>query len=75
MFQQLAMLMGIALSALSLHVSAALHGHDEARLVDFRIAFALAGLVVVLASLQFLKLPMHAGAEVSGHRQNGSKKL
>lgn len=69
MFQQLAMLMGIALSVLVLHVSAALHGRAEAGLADFRIAFLLAGAVVALASLRFLALPPDTGAEVSGHRR------
>ncbi|PAS97965.1 MAG: MFS transporter [Candidatus Dactylopiibacterium carminicum] len=72
MFQQLAMLLGVALAALLLHVTPALRGHAQPDLTDFRIAFLLSGLLALVAACQFLRLPPAAGAEVSGHRPEGN---
>ncbi|MDB5524981.1 MAG: drug resistance transporter, EmrB/QacA subfamily [Rhizobium sp.] len=69
MLQQLAMLLGIAVAAAALNVSQlARHGSSLA-LVDFRWAFIAIGVIGILSSLRFLKLPDDAGAEVSGHRR------
>jgi len=67
MLQQLAMLLGVAFSALILQVSPLLRGAAQTGLADFRIAFVANGLLAILAALSFLKLPRDAGAEVSGH--------
>lgn len=69
MLQQLAMLLGVALSALLLHVSQALRGSNGPDLFDFRLAFVANGLLALLAAFMFLRLPADAGAEVSGHRR------
>ncbi|MEN3110901.1 MFS transporter [Uliginosibacterium paludis] len=68
MLQQLAMLLGVALSALMLHASQAVRGASGPGLTDFRVAFLLNGLMVLVAAFMFLRLPADAGAEVSGHK-------
>ncbi|GAB4062160.1 MFS transporter [Uliginosibacterium sediminicola] len=68
MFQQLAMLLGVAVAALLLHLSQALHGHSAPLLVDFRWAFGLMGVLAVIAAFQFLRLPLDAGNEISGYK-------
>jgi EmrB/QacA subfamily drug resistance transporter len=67
MLQQLAMLIGVAWSALLLQISPMLRGASHPELFDFRLAFVANGLLAILAALSFLKLPKDAGAEVSGH--------
>jgi EmrB/QacA subfamily drug resistance transporter len=65
--EQVAAVLGVALGAIALNLSQ-LERHGSAiSLLDFRFAFCVAGILVMLASLQFLRLPINAGAEVSGH--------
>lgn len=67
MLQQLAMLLGVALSALLLQLSPLLRGAAQPALFDFRLAFVLNGVLAMFAALSFLRLPTNAGADVSGH--------
>jgi MFS family permease len=63
--------LGVALGALALHVAQVTRGQAGERLAvgDFRIAFALVGLLAALALIDAWRLPPGAGAEVSGHRR------
>lgn len=72
MLQQIAMLLGVAVSVLILQASSTLRGHASPELPDFRIAFILIGLLAAGTSWMFLKLPEDAGAEVSGHRSGAA---
>lgn len=67
MLQQLAMLLGVAWSALLLQLSPMLRGAAQPELFDFRLAFVLNGLLALVAAFSFLRLPKDAGKEVSGH--------
>ncbi|EJZ17502.1 MFS transporter, partial [Rhizobium sp. Pop5] len=67
MLQQVSMLLGVAVAAAVLNLSAALRGADNPVLADFRWAFVVVGAIGIVSSLRFLQLPKEAGAEVSGH--------
>jgi hypothetical protein len=56
---------------LLLNVSVLLRHGAGADLGDFRIAFIAVGLLALVSAAGFLRLPTHAGAEVSGHRKTG----
>jgi EmrB/QacA subfamily drug resistance transporter len=73
MLQQVAMLLGVAVAAAVLNLSAALRGVGNPVLADFRWAFVTVGLIGVLAALRFLQLPPEAGADVSGHTRRQKK--
>ncbi|MDX8535107.1 MFS transporter [Mesorhizobium sp. VK25A] len=70
MLQQIAMLFGVAIAAAILNLSQIIRGEAEPDLLDFRITFAVIGLVGLAAAMRFLVLPANAGAEVSGHSTN-----
>jgi MFS family permease len=59
---------GVAVAALLLALSQSVRGADALATVDFRWAFAVLGLVALLAAASFTRLPREAGAVVSGHR-------
>ncbi len=67
MLQQLAMLVGVAWSALLLQLVPLWRGAAHPGLFDFRLAFVLNGLLALVAAFSFLRLPANAGEEVSGH--------
>lgn len=67
MMQQVSMGLGVAVGAFLLNASQNARGADHLALADFRLAFIVAGLIGVGASLLFARLPNDAGAEVSGH--------
>jgi EmrB/QacA subfamily drug resistance transporter len=69
MFQQVAMVFGVALAAAILNVSQVVRGGPALELPDFRVAFFTVGALCIAASLQLLVLPRNAGSEVSGHRR------
>jgi MFS family permease len=69
MLQQVSMLLGVAIAAAVLNVSAAVRGLGDPGLVDFRWAFVVIGAIGVVSTLRFLQLPHDAGAEVSGHKR------
>lgn len=67
-FQQLALSLGIAISAASLAFSSKLLGHHTLKLGDFTCAFLIVGAVALLAPLLSLTMKPDAGDELSGHR-------
>ena len=67
MLQQLVAVLGVALGALLLNGSQILRHGDRVDLTDFRIGFIAVGLLALVSAVGFLRLPSHAGAEVSGH--------
>ena len=68
MFQQIAMVFGIALATVLLNLSQAMRAGTALALDDFRITFLLMAAIVLGGVLMMLRLPRDAGAEVSGHR-------
>jgi EmrB/QacA subfamily drug resistance transporter len=73
MLQQCTSMLGTALGALLLNVSLQAHGRSQLALVDFQWAFAVCGLLGLLGALGFLRLPAHAGHELSGHAKPGGQ--
>ena len=69
MFQQIAMVFGIAVAAGFLNLSQVFRRAPALGLDDFHNAFLLMALICLAASLQLLALARDAGAEVSGHRR------
>ncbi|MEJ1160604.1 MFS transporter [Prosthecomicrobium sp. N25] len=76
--QQLSMLIGIALAVAVVRIAGILRSSEIydpaatgtetlATLADFRAAFLVVAALGILASLRFVVMPRHAGAEVSGH--------
>jgi EmrB/QacA subfamily drug resistance transporter len=70
MIQQMTIGMGIAVGAIALRLAGALHSTNAGSLTagDFRIAFALVGMIALIAVIDSFSLASNAGAEVSGHR-------
>jgi EmrB/QacA subfamily drug resistance transporter len=70
--QQMTMGMGVAVGALALRAAPLLSGRPAGAPVlgDFRIAFFLVSAVALIAVADMLTLAPHAGAEVSGHKNN-----
>jgi MFS family permease len=70
MIQQMTIGMGIAVGAIALRLGGALHSTNVGSLTagDFRIAFALVGMIALVAVIDSFSLAGNAGAEVSGHR-------
>jgi EmrB/QacA subfamily drug resistance transporter len=67
-FQQLAVMLGIALAVLSVDGSARFFQHAAAEVIDFALAFVLLA-AFALASAPFaLRLDANAGSELSGHQ-------
>ncbi len=71
MFQQLTLVIGIALATGMLNGALAVTGASAVGLGEFRIAFLLMGALALVGALAFTTLPRDAGAEVSGHRVPG----
>jgi MFS family permease len=67
MLGQLVAVLGVALGALLLNGSQILRHGDRVDMTDFRIGFIAVGLLALVSAVGFLRLPSHAGAEVSGH--------
>lgn len=72
-FQQMALTLGIALSAAGLAASVTVNGHAEASLPDFSIAFLFVSAISFMAPLLATRLDKHAGDALSGHRDRPSK--
>ena len=66
--QQMAIGMGVAVGAAGLHLAAAVRGGGALALVDFHVAFVMIGVLTLAGLPTFVRLPVEAGAEVSGHR-------
>jgi MFS family permease len=69
MIQQMTIGMGIAVGAIALRLAGALNSTNAGSLTagDFRIVFAVVGVIALLAVIDSLSLAANAGAEVSGH--------
>jgi len=67
-FQQMALTLGIALSAAALAASMAVTGHELPKLPDFTAAFLFVAAVSYLAPLLATQLDPTAGDELSGHK-------
>ena len=71
MLQQLSQLLGVAVSAavirLSAHIRDGSAGGDTLFLFDIRAAFVVVGAIGLVSAVRFLALSRTAGAEVSGH--------
>ena len=65
--QQVSMSIGVGLSALVLNLTLQWRGTTELGPDDFWPAFAIIGLGSCLSLLFFIRLPAHAGNELSGH--------
>ncbi len=69
-FQQLSAALGIALGAAMLRLAGVGLGHQGgAGLAEFRVAFWVMAVLILLSLLDAWRLPQDAGAEVSGHRR------
>ncbi|HMW48995.1 MAG TPA: MFS transporter, partial [Cellvibrionaceae bacterium] len=66
MTQQISLMLGVALSVLILNLVPGVASLTQVAALPFGWAFAAMGLLVVVASLGFLRLAAGAGAEVSG---------
>jgi hypothetical protein len=69
MIPQLTIGLGVAFGALSLRLAALRHPGEASMLTvgDFRVAFAMVGLIAVASSYDCWRLPATAGTSVSGH--------
>jgi fucose permease len=66
--QQVAMTVGVAVAAQTLHGAALLRGSDLAAAGDFPPAFLVIAGLSALSALVYARLPPDAGSGVSGHR-------
>jgi EmrB/QacA subfamily drug resistance transporter len=73
--QQISMGMGVAVGALMLNFSRVLREASSLALHDFRVAFALAGLLSATALFSYARLDADSGAEISGHAGQPRKRL
>ena len=64
--QQLSISAGVALGALAVDVTSTLRGHTELTASDFAPAFLVVALISALSVIIFSRLPLDAGAELSG---------
>lgn len=71
-FQQMALTLGIAVSAAALAASIAVTHHVHAQLPDFSAAFLFVSAISFMAPLLATRLDSAAGAELSGHRERAS---
>jgi EmrB/QacA subfamily drug resistance transporter len=68
MAQQLFLSLGVTVAALVLHISLSLRASTVLNANDFAAAFIVIGILALAATLFFVPLEYHAGAEVSGHQ-------
>jgi EmrB/QacA subfamily drug resistance transporter len=72
-FQQMALTMGIAISAAALAMSIAMNRHPGPELPDFSLAFLFVSAISLFAPLLATRLDKAAGAELSGHHGRPAK--
>jgi hypothetical protein len=68
MAQQLFMSLGVALAALLLHLSLAMHGATRLTTSDFAMPFVITSGLSLISSFLFLSMEDQAGAELSGRQ-------
>jgi len=66
MSQQISNCLGVALASLALSASLALNGRTVPETVDFRWAFAVIGVVGLVAVLRLARLPRDVGKDITG---------
>jgi EmrB/QacA subfamily drug resistance transporter len=66
--QQLSLSVGVAIGALSLHLTVIWQDGGQIGAGSFMISFLLIGLIAAASSLTFLRLRFDAGAAVTGHQ-------
>ena len=73
--QQMSFGLGVAFGALALHLAALWTGSRAQGFTvgDFRIAFMAAAALALAGAFGFTRLDPHAGAEASGHREEGAR--
>jgi EmrB/QacA subfamily drug resistance transporter len=65
--QQISLSTGVTLGAAALEAFAFASGRSSTETIDFRVAFAVVGLVSASSFFLMRRLPANAGGEVSGH--------
>jgi EmrB/QacA subfamily drug resistance transporter len=65
-FQQIALTLGIGVSAATLAASVAITGHDRPLPIDFSVAYLVVATIAMFAPLVSTRLDPYAGAELSG---------
>ncbi len=74
MVQQMTIGLGIAFGAIALHGAVLIDGgHGQLSLADFRVAFLLVAVLVIISVLYFIGIEPDAGCEVSGHTRAASR--
>lgn len=68
MVWQLAIMIGISLSALTVSLMSKVAGRSEAVAFDYGLAFLVLALIGALATPAYLRLSSDAGSQLSGHR-------
>jgi EmrB/QacA subfamily drug resistance transporter len=68
MFQQAAMVLGVALAVAAVRLAQVLHGGEGEAAADFRAAFAAMALIALASAMGFLGLHPDSGDEVAGRR-------
>ena len=65
--QQLSMALGVAMAALTLEASQFLRGGSQLESSDFSVAFLVAAAIGLISTAFYMRLPVSAGANLSGH--------
>jgi EmrB/QacA subfamily drug resistance transporter len=76
--QQMTIGMGVALGALCLRISSALHGRAAGQsfvVGDFRFGFVTAGALVLLSTIGYFRLPANAGSAIGGGAARRSRQV
>jgi EmrB/QacA subfamily drug resistance transporter len=73
--QQLSLALGVAVAATVLDVSQYVRGATQLATVDFAAAFLVVSLGGLASIMLFTKLPLYAGASLSGHREERRRQI
>jgi EmrB/QacA subfamily drug resistance transporter len=73
--QQLSLALGVAVAATVLDVSQYFRGATQLATVDFAAAFLVVSLGGLASIMLFTKLPLYAGASLSGHREERRRQI
>jgi EmrB/QacA subfamily drug resistance transporter len=72
--QQLSLTVGVGMGAMLLHLASAARGSATVSAADFPPAFLGVAAIAALSILWFVRLPLDAGAEISGRGAAGSRR-
>jgi EmrB/QacA subfamily drug resistance transporter len=73
--QQLSLALGVAVAATVLDVSQYVRGATQLATVDFAAAFLVVSLGGLASIMLFTRLPLYAGASLSGHREERRRQI